>query len=302
MQSNCAMSRLKVLVALRDGREASVLQQELESLGHRVELCRALTEACRWLQEWQPDLLVTEEELGRQEPDAGVRLAEYCRTAEDRINGWLGTRALILIPSPDCTRFQRARQTGAHVIVKGSNFDAVIRYIQTVADNLITDRLLGPALVGIHRFRGSSPHPNCDYCEWVGARVSYGSSYSDLESLTPVRTALLNILLFRRRGQSPTAIVDLSRTCPFFREILRKRVLRESAIKMEVTRLRHEIRKALEAIGAPYRGEDFLPLVPYGVESYSLAGSRGIVHIPKYHEPIHLSVVEIERGSPTRAS
>jgi hypothetical protein len=53
----------------------------------------------------------------------------------------------------------RAHRTGAHVIVKGGNFDAAIRYVQTIADGLVTDRLLGPALVGMHRYRGKSPNP-----------------------------------------------------------------------------------------------------------------------------------------------
>jgi threonine synthase len=66
------------------------------------------------------------------------------QVTEDRVNGWAGTRTLILIPNADWDRFKQAQQTGAHVIVRATNFDAVIRYVQTVADDLVIDRSLGP--------------------------------------------------------------------------------------------------------------------------------------------------------------
>ena len=91
----------------------------------------------------------------------------------------------MFIPIPDWERFERAQQTGAHVIVKGANFDAAIRYIQTVADNLVTDRMLGPALCGIHKFKGDGPHAKCEDCEWIGATISYGSSQADCQNLSP---------------------------------------------------------------------------------------------------------------------
>lgn len=268
---------LKILVALEKPEEARALQLELESLGHRVQICRELDDALSWLRKWQPELVVTEEGLGRREPDAGLRLAEYCRVTEDQVNGWPGTRTIILIPVPDWDRFKRAQRTGAHVILK-RRFDAAIRYIQTISDNLVTDRMLGPVLVGIHRFAGDTLSPSCENCEWVGATVSYGSSETDLARLTPVRTALLNILLFRRRGQSPAAIVNSCQEM-LLKNILKHHVLRESAVKMEITRLRQDIGKALEWIGAPYSGEHFLPLVFHGAKTYCLSGNRRLIHI-----------------------
>lgn len=272
-------TQLRIIIALQRKEEAGALQDELECLGHRVQWCRDLGEALRLLRDWQPDLLVTEEGLGRQQPDAGLRLANWCRATEDHINAWPGTRALMFIPIPDWERFKRAQQTGAHVIVKGTNLDSAIRYVQTIADNLVTDRMLGPALVGIHRFKSDAPHAKCMNCEWIGATISYGSSQADVRNLTPVRVALLNVLLFRRRGQSPAEIVDICLESLFIKRILQKHVVRESAIKMEITRLRAHLEEALEAIGTQYTGKNFLPLVPHGARTYCLSGNRRLIHI-----------------------
>ena len=185
---------------------------------------------------------------------------------------------MILVPIPDWDRVKRAQQTGAHVIVKRTDFEAAIRYIQTIADDLTTDRLLGPSLIGLHRFTEETPHPQCTNCEWIGASITYISSQKDLD-LTPVRAALLNVLLFRRRGQSPGIIEQTCSESAFLAKILRGRTLRESAVKMEVTRLRHEIGRALEEIGAPYTAIHFLPIVTRCVKNYGLAGNRRLVHI-----------------------
>ncbi|HEY6763224.1 MAG TPA: hypothetical protein VI386_00505 [Candidatus Sulfotelmatobacter sp.] len=273
-------TQLKILIGLQDSKQAKLLQLDLECLGHRVQPFQKLGGAVEWLRKWQPDLIVVEEEMGRGQPDAGLRLAEYCRATEDRVNGWPSTRTLLLISVQDWNRFKRAQQTGAHVVFKGTNFDAVIRYIQTIADNLATDRMLGPALIGIHKYKGEVPHPKCDDCEWIGGTVSYASSQTDLECLTPVRIALLNILLFRRRGQSPTAIVDVCGESLFLKRILRGHVLRGSAVKMEMTRLRKVIGEALGAIGAPYTGDHFLPFVLHGLQTYRLSGNRRLIHVP----------------------
>ena len=273
-------TQLKIIVALQRDEEAGSLETELECLGHRVTPCRDLGEATRWLRDWRPDLVVTEEGMGRKHLDAGLRLAEYCRATEDHVNGWPGTRTLMFIPIPDWERFKRARQTGAHVIVRGANFDSAIRYVQTIADNLVTDRMLGPALAGIHRFNGGAPHPKCETCEWIGATISYGSSQVDVQHLTPVRSALLNVLLFRRRGQSPSAIADICLASLFIKRILQKHVVRESAIKMEVTRLRGHFEEALKALGTHFSGRDFLPLVPYGARTFCLTGNRRLIHVP----------------------
>lgn len=276
-------TQLKIIIALQRNEDADRLRNELEFLGHRVQCCRNLGEALRFLRDWQPDLVVTEEGLGSEQSDAGLRLAEHCRATEDRVNGWPGTRTLIFIPIPDWERFKRAQQTGSHVIVKGSNFDSTLRYIQTIADNIVTDRMLGPALTGIHRFKGDCPHPKCENCEWIGATISYGSSQTDVQHLTPVRIALLNILLFRRRGQSLIAIVEVCRDSSFIKGILQKHVVRESAIKMEITRLRGHFDDALGAIGAPYASTHFLPLSCHGEKRYFLAGNRRLIHVPSAH-------------------
>jgi len=124
--------------------------------------------------------------------------------------------------------------------------------------------------------------------------ISYGSSQTDFRQLTPVRIALLNVLLFRRRGQSPTAIASVCRECRFLKRILQGHAFRESAVKMEATRLRHDIGNALEDIGAPYGGEHFVPLVPHGMKVYLLAGNRRLIHLPP--DDSVLEVVKEERG------
>jgi len=221
--------------------------------------------------------------LGRQQPNAGLSFAEYCRTTEDCVNGWVGTRVLIFIPVLDWNRFKRAQRTGAHVVVKGLDFDATIRYTLTIADGLVTDRSLGPTLVGIHRFRGSAPDPDCGNCEWVGATVSYGSSQSDVEHLTRVRIALLNALLFRRRAQTASMIADICARSGFLKLILHGHTLLDSAVRMEISRLRDHLGDSLDSIGAPYAGKHFLPFVPHGTETYSLSGNRHLIHVPNYN-------------------
>jgi len=271
---------LNILVALDNSAERIALEQQLESLGHRVECTSELGEALKWLRDWQPDLIVTAPGLGRTQPNAGLSLAEFCRATEDQVNGWNGTRTLILIPNADWDAFKQAQQTGAHVIVRASDFDAVIRYIQTLLDDVVTDRLLGPALVGLHRFIGKRPYPNCENCQWVGAEIVYGSSKIDVRDLTAVRIALLNALLFRRRGQRPIDIENACRESPFLKRLLGKHVLRQSAVKMEVTRLRKHFDHELEVLGIAYTGKHFLPSLTHSVEIYCLVGNRRLVHIP----------------------
>lgn len=280
MTAIASSSHLRILIALPHNEDALILERELEMLGHRVQVSREFNNAITILREWLPDLLVTEEGLSGKEPDAGLRLAESCRVLEDQINGLSGTRVLMLIPSPDWDRFKRAQQRGAHVIVKTRNLDAAIRYTQTIADNLGTDRMMGPALVGIHRFKGDTRSDSCKNCEWIGATVSYGNSESDVQDLTPLRIAILNTLLFHRRAQSLDSILDACGESPFLKKLLKGHVLRESAIKMEVTRLRKGLGQALEAIGAPYSGAHFLPFRTYGVKFYCLIGNRRLIHIP----------------------
>jgi hypothetical protein len=139
---------------------------------------------------------------------------------------------------------------------------------------------LGPTLLGIHRFHGDTPRPKCENCEWVGASVSYGSSQADVRHLTPVRAAILNALLFRTRGQSPTSIMNMCCESIFLRTILGRHHLRDSAVRMEITRTRHNIDEALGSIGTPYSAKHFLPIVAHSVGIYRLEGNRRLIHVP----------------------
>ena len=271
---------MKTLIALENDAEAQLLQTGLESINYRVLVCHEAIGATKHLLDWQPDVLVTEEKLERGESNSGLRLAELFRLSTEQRHGCSRTQALILVPFADWDRIKRAQRTGAHVIVKTANFDAVIRYVQTVVDDLATDRLLGPALVGIHRFTRNSPCTNCDNCQWVGAEILYGSSKTDVHNLTAVRIVLLNALLFRRRGQRPIDIENAGRESPFLKRLLGKHVLLQSAVKMEVTRLRKHFDDELKVLGTPYTGRHFLPYLTHSAETYRLSGSRRLVHIP----------------------
>lgn len=272
-------AKMKILLAFETLREAEALKSGLTSLGHELLLCSELNDATHLISTWQPELLVGEERLGRKHPDAGVRLAGFCRMVTEQSAAHISTQVLVVASFLDWDRIKQLKRAGAHVVVKTPNFDAVVRYVQTVTDQLVTDRILGPVLVGLHRFRGSAPGPFCDGCDWLGASVSYGTSNADLH-LTPVRTALLNALLFHRRGQSTAAIADLVDQRPFLWNFLEGRALRATAIKMEITRLRCDIGDALDRIGAPYQGNHFLPLVPHGVGRYRLEGNFQLTHAP----------------------
>jgi hypothetical protein len=280
--------RLKVLVALQHAEDSSLLSDRLEDLGCSVLLVQDLNEAIGLLQEWQPDLVIAEEGLGPKQPEGGLRLADFCLWMEDRVNGWPRRRTVVLIPFPDWDRFKRAQSTGAHVIVKRCDFGAVIRYVETVADGLTTDRILGPALVGIHRYSGERLAPDCADCEWVCAEISYGTSQTDVQNLTAVRIALLNTLLFRRRGLHPPEIEDICRESPFLNKLLGKHAFRASAVKMEATRLRKHLDDALRGLGIPYAGRHFLPLLSHGTATYCLSGNRRLIHVP-VHLPNLLS-------------
>jgi hypothetical protein len=270
--------RMKVLIVCAREDEVRSLREGLEDLNHRVLICSDLAGGAKWLRDWRPDLLITEENLARGAKNCGLRLAELCRTAFEQGQGSFRTQALILVPIADWDRIKRAQGTGAHVIVKSSNFDAVVRYVQTIADNVMTDRILGPILFGVHRFRGEAPLRFCRNCEWVGASLSYGMSQTDI-SLTPVRAVLLNCLLFSRRGLSPGEIVSVVNEHPFLQTLLKARLLQESAIKMEIARLRRDIGLALGKLGAPYEGSHFIPPVPHSAEKYRLSANWQLSHV-----------------------
>jgi len=74
--------------------------------------------------------------------------------------------------------------------------------------------------------------------------------------------------------------VDACEESGFLKIFLRGHVLKETAIKMELTRLRHDLGDALQAIGAPYSAEHFLPFASHGAKRYYLAGNYRLVHIP----------------------
>src|ERR1700683_903733 len=102
----------------------------------------------------------------------------------------------------------------------------------------------------------------------------------DVQHLTPVRIAILNALLFRQRGQSAAAIANVCLETPFVKTLLGKHIVRESAVKMEITRLRGHFDKTLEAIGSHYTGKTFLSYVPHGAKTYCLTGNRRLIHVP----------------------
>jgi hypothetical protein len=271
--------RMKILVACANEAEIQSLREGLEELNHRVLICSNWSEGAKWLRDWRPDLLITEEKVARGAGSCGLGLAELCRTAFEQGPGSFRTQALILVPIADWDRMKRAQGTGAHVIVKSVNFDAVVRYVQTIADSLTTDRVIGPILFGIHRFSGEAPLRFCHNCEWIGASLSYGSTQADV-SFTTVRETLFNSLLFSRRGLSALEIAEMIDKHRFLKSLLKGRTLRQSAIKMEISRLRQDIEEALRRIGAPYGGNHFLPLVQHGFERYRLAGNWHLSHVP----------------------
>jgi hypothetical protein len=270
---------MKVLIASAENNWSGILRESLEALSHRVLVTSESGDATKWLRDWQPDILVTEENIRRGDRDSGLRLAELCTIASEQGHGAFRTQTLILLPVADWDRIKRAQRTGAHVIVKSSTFDAVVRYIQTVADNLTTDKALGPMLIGLHQFPGRLPDKSCQNCKWVGASLSYETSKTDVQ-LTAVRATIFNCLLFSRRGMSPAEVVKMANEQQYFRLLLKGRPLRESAIKMEITRLRRDIGEALERIGVPYGGGHFLPPVSHGIEKYRLTGNWHLFHVP----------------------
>lgn len=263
--------------------EATSLQQSLAQFEHIVQNCSDMEQATKLLWTWHPDLLITEESIGRFHPQAGLRLAETCRNMHVAIppvfDTNFATKVVLLVPVNDWSRIRRARSTGAHVLVKSANYEKVVRYIQTLVDDLITDRMLGPVLFGFHGFRGSAPDPKCNRCTWLKSGVMYDVTDKDLD-LPPIQTALLNALLMCRRGQSPGDIEIMIKQSPFFRQVLKKQTLRSSAVKMNITRLRKNIGIGLQEIGAPYDPTHFLPWVQYGIQRYHLAGNWYLIHVP----------------------
>ncbi len=270
-------STLKILTVLESGRDAEVLQTALESTGHIVRTCSDFAEAKGLLLDWRPDLLIAGESLGRGQCEAGLRLAEYNRDIYDQLPGRFRTQVVLLIPLPDRDRWKRAQSAGAHAILQAANFDAVVRYIDSFTDELATDRVLGPVLFGTHVFRGRAPDPDCSSCRWIGASVSYGLTEADVQ-LTPVRETLLCLLMLHRRGLTSSTMVQMIERNPLLEDILGGHLLKETAVRMEVTRLRGDITRGLSDTGAPCDGSHFLPLVRHGVRRYRLAGNWHLVH------------------------
>ncbi len=271
---------MKILLALERESDAQLLAAELEALGHRTVIGSGLGECAKLLRHWQPEMIVADERLRRDQPESGLRLAEICRINTEGTYSSCRAQALVLLPVADWDRMRLAQSTGAHVVVKGSNFDAVVRCVETAADNLTTDRMLGPVLLGVHRFQGRAPHKLCISCKWEGASVCYGTSEAEID-LTPVRMAMLNALFRMRRGQSAAEIAQTVNESVSLRSFLKGRPLKESSVKMEVSRIRDDIGIGLKRIGAPYAGCHFLPFVPHSVQRYRLAGNWRLLHVPE---------------------
>jgi hypothetical protein len=269
---------LRILLFADLGTQTPAFQQYLEADGHRVKTACLLAQATELLRDWKPDLLIADETLNRTEPEAGLRLAELCREMAETYSGRVSCQAIMLVPTKDWSRFYRARRTGAHVIAKSMQLDVLTRYVETAADRLITDRVLGPVLFGFHGFRGKTWEPDCSGCDWFGSSLCYGLSEVQL-ALPTVRTVVLNALMSRRRGQSAEAIGELASTNPFLRALLAGHRLVPTAVKMEISRLRESIGAGLSDLGAPGKATDFLPSVPRGFERYRLTGNWQLVHI-----------------------
>ena len=93
----------------------------------------------------------------------------------------------------------------------------------------------------------------------------------------PDRAAVLNARLLLRRGQSAREIAEVAETHCLLQALLKVRILRESAIKMELARLRRDIADGPERIGAPYGEQHFLPTVTHGFEKYRVTRKLAIV-------------------------
>lgn len=271
---------LKILLVMQKDWEVSWLLESLQQLEHVVKHCSDMDRANQLLETWSPDMLVVDDNLGRLQPNAGLTLAERHRATRELGPGRPQTQAIVLIPTADWDRFQTARRTGAHVIVKGSNFEKVIRYVQVVADELTTDRSLGPILLGVHGFLGNAPQRDCSTCKWIGSSIAYCRSEADVD-LPPVRATLLNVLMLHRRGQSPINISETVNGSHFLRRVLGKDFFLPTAVKMAATLLRGSFQETLEELGVPYSGAHFLPCVKHGMERYRLAGNWQLVHIPQ---------------------
>lgn len=269
---------LKIVSALTAETQAKQLQNCLEALGHRVATCPELQAAKILISSWHPDLIITEENLGHQ-ADAGLELAKFCRQESVNGTGRTGIQVIVLVCGSDWCRFSRARSTGAHILLTTQDFSAVERYVQCVADQLVTDRIFGPTLTGIHMFDGADPQRNCATCSWYGCSISYGTS-EVWPTLQPGRIAILNVLMSRRRGLTPREIVADAHSNSLVRALLNGHRLLPTSIKMNVTRLRRNFTSGLDNIGAPYTGSHFLPELDYGCERYRLSGNWQLVHIP----------------------
>src|SRR5262249_21072064 len=142
---NPLIERLKILLVMQKDSEVRYLQQTLEQ-EHIVRSSPDLDWASQVLQNCRPDMVVADEQLGRDCPNAGLVSAERCRAVQELGHGRQQTQSIILLPTRDWHRFKAARRTGAHVVVKEPNFDNVARYIQTIADDVANHRWLEPVL------------------------------------------------------------------------------------------------------------------------------------------------------------
>jgi CheY-like chemotaxis protein len=268
---------LKILLAIK-AEDAANLRRALEDLGHRVEWCSQLEPAVLKLRTWQPDLLIVDEGLDRRAPEAGIRLATMCWELAETSPGRQGTQAILLVTSAEWSHFAAARRTGAHVVHKTADLGATIRYVQAVSDQLATDRILGPVLIGVHGYYGVAPEPDCAHCEWRGSSLLYGTSRRDL-GFYPLGVLILNILMARRRGQSVDEMAQLAGKNAFLRRLHGKRPFQTTSVKMEVTRMRQTIRDECDNLGSSCGGTHFLPTVRHGFERYRLTGNWQLLHV-----------------------
>lgn len=271
-----SMRRLRVLIALASSSETECLRAHLQDQGHSVALvdCHTLFNGLAA----DTDVLICDDRWNRPNREDGRWLAEQCRAVNEVRPGRLRVQVILLISSGDWFHFLSARRTGAHVIVRPTRIGALLRYLDLVAEQLIDDRVLGPMLIGMHSRRATNSEIGCNSCEWIGCSLLYGTSEVDIP-LSRNRSAVLNALMLRRRGQSLEQISNAIGSHHLLSKLAFRRTLRSRSIKMEISRIRNSIDGGLRQLGAPYTSIEFLPKPGYGHEQYRLTGNWQLVHL-----------------------
>lgn len=273
------MTPLRVLVAIPSSIELDLISEALEAHGHCVVPCNQGPQAVRELyrQISMLDLVIADETFGRLDPDGGIELAEICQTQRER-RGAGYPEVIVIMRSLDRFRFLRAQRSGAHCVARGKNFDALIGYVQTIADQLSTAELLGPILFARHSYSGLEPDADCAHCRWLGASLRYGLKECEVGHLPPRPAATLIALMQRHRSQSDIQIAEFINTRAICQQLLRFKTFRSSAVRMEVSRTRGCFDAPLSEIGSTCKGKDLIPFSDKN-EGYRLICNWKVIHV-----------------------